>query len=205
MNNVKKLFFGLAALAILCFFTAPVVWAGQIASNSLDGQWFKLKVKSAGYTSTYDASTDITGKKIFKNKKVYVHFDWEQVNSGYNCQAYTRRDDSSGWAETGAECGHVMINTAKKYMILPMSFVINKDKTDLPEIYPEAFLKFKVKTNINDVFKHSVVKSFTGISYGIWSDDPVEEEFVGNCTIIGNSVKWKKLPPELQVLHPVVE
>ena len=195
MNNVKKLFFGLAALAILCFFTAPVVWAGQIASDSLHDQWFKLKVKSMGYTFTHDASTDITGKKIFKNKKVFMHLDWKEDANSYNYKVYTRIDDSGDWAETEALCGPVMINTSKKYMILRMNFMINKDKTDLPEIYPEVFMKFKVKTNTNNVFKHSVVKSFAGRAEGAWSN---EEAFIGDCTIIGNRVKWKNLPPELQ-------
>ena len=194
MNNVKKIFFGLAALAILCFFTAPVVWAGQIAPDSLDDQWFKLKLKSVGYTSIHDASTDITditGKKTFKNKKVFVHFRWNENH--YECSVYTRTDVSNRWVETKAESGPVMINTARKYMILPIYFEgIHPDKTEVPIISSEAFMKFKVKTNKDDEFKHSVVKSFTGTAYGTVSDDPVEE-FIGNCTIIGHSVKvWPR-------------
>ena len=200
MNNVKKLFFGLAALAILCFFTAPVVWAGEIASDSLNNQWFKLKVKSAGYTYTSikDASTDVTGKKIFKNKKVFMHLDWDEEYGVYDCQVYTRTDDSGDWEDSEGGSGEVMINTDKKYIILPMYFDgINTDKAELPIIVPQVYMKFKVKTNMNDEFKHSQVQSFTGTAHGFWSEEP-EEEFVGNCTIIGNSVKVNKLPPGLQ-------
>ena len=199
MNNVKKLLFGLAALAILCFFTAPVVCAGDIAVNSLDDQWFKLKVKSVGYTSiTQDASTDITGKKIFKNKQVYVHFDYNE--DYYDCQVYTRMDDSGDWEETDHDpwCGSAMMNKAKKYMILPMYFMVNKDKTDEPKIFPDVFMKFKIKTNKDDEFKSAVVKSVAGtVRFGIWNED-LDEVFFGNCTITGKSVKVKNLPPGLQ-------
>ena len=125
-----------------------------------------------------------------------MHLDWDEEDGVYDCQVYTRTDDSGDWEESEAGSGEVMINTDKKYIILPMYFDgINTDKAELPIIYPEVYMKFKVKTNMNDEFKHSQVQSFTGTAHGFWSHDPVEEKFVGNCTIIGNSVKVNKLPP----------
>ena len=202
MNNVKKIFFGLAALAIVCFFTAPVVWAGDVSVDSMDGQWFKLKVKSTGYTTVYDASGDvynITGKKKkFANKKVYMYLEW--VDSAYFGYAYTR-DASSDWIESElGPMGPASIHPTKKYIIQPLEFEgINKDRAELPLIAPEAYIKFNVKTDKEDDFKSAKVKSVGGMvefEDGIWSDDP-EENFMGNCTITGKSVKEANVPDDI--------
>jgi len=87
----------------------------------------------------------------------------------------------------------LLMNTAKKYMILPMWFYVNKDKMELPFIELFGVMKFKIKTNRDDEFKSAVVKSVAGYAGGIWNEEP-EEEFFGNCTITGKSVKEGDLP-----------